>query len=334
MTMSLSLHRHILIGITVLFLAAPLQASAPWGFFAHRRINELAVYTLPEELFAFYKQNIDFVKEHAVDPDKRRYGVIGEAERHYIDIDHYCKENPDCDPFEIMPKRWYDAVEKYSEDTLRAYGIIPWHIPVMKERLTKAFKNKDIQRILRTSAELGHYIGDAHVPLHTTENYNGQLTNQKGIHGFWESRVPELYSLSWDFFVGKAKYVEDPLMAAWGIVEVSHGAVDSVLSFEAELNAKFNRDRKYSYEERGRVLTNVYSEEYTKAYDQMLNGQVERRMQDAIIMVGSIWYSAWVDAGQPQLLELSAEEQLLLEQEIQEDLDVQNKQELMNREHE
>jgi hypothetical protein len=38
---------------------------------------------------------------------------------------------------------------------------------------------------------LGHYIGDAHVPLHTTSNYNGQKTNQHGIHGLWESRIPE-----------------------------------------------------------------------------------------------------------------------------------------------
>ena len=27
----------------------------------------------------------------------------------------------------------------------------------------------------------------------------------------------------------------------------------------------------------------------------------ERRMRDAILAVGSLWYTAWVDAGQPDL---------------------------------
>ncbi|MBL0103970.1 MAG: hypothetical protein IPP51_09590 [Bacteroidetes bacterium] len=44
--------------------------------------------------------------------------------------------------------------------------------------------------ILYYSANIGHYVADAHVPLHCTENYNGQMTGQSGIHGFWESRLP------------------------------------------------------------------------------------------------------------------------------------------------
>jgi hypothetical protein len=32
---------------------------------------------------------------------------------------------------------------------------------------------------------------------------------------------------------------------------------------------------------------------------------IERRMRDAIIAVGSVWYTAWVDAGQPNLNELT-----------------------------
>ncbi len=42
----------------------------------------------------------------------------------------------------------------------------------------------DSIKILKYSADLSHYIGDAHVPLHTTSNHNGQLTNQVGIHAF------------------------------------------------------------------------------------------------------------------------------------------------------
>ncbi|MFI5204021.1 MAG: hypothetical protein ACHQF2_05945 [Flavobacteriales bacterium] len=143
-----------------------------------------------------------------------------------------------------------------------------------------------------------------HTYLHTTENYNGQLTNQKGIHGFWESRIPELLAENYDYWTGKAAFIQKPLDVAWETVKESHLAVDTVLNFEKKLNDATDADKKYVYENRGRVMMKVYSEEYTKQYNAMLNGMVERRMRDAIIMVGSFWYSAWVKAGQPDLNKL------------------------------
>lgn len=290
----------------VLFLIGAYYIYQPtiysWGFFGHKKINRMAVFTLPPEMIKFYKKNIEYITEHAVDPDKRRYAVEGEAPRHYIDIDHYAEDGQD--PFEVMPKKWYDAIDKFTEDTLQAYGIVPWHVNFMVLQLTKAFEAKDYDRIIKVSADLGHYIGDAHVPLHTTKNYNGQLTNQKGIHGFWESRLPELKHEDYDYFVGRAKYVDDVLEDVWGVVKVSFAAKDSVLGFEKQLNDEFPQDRKYSVENRGAALIKVYSEEYSDRYHEMLNGMVERRLTACIIKVGSYWYTAWVNAGQPNLDEL------------------------------
>ncbi len=65
------------------------QQAFGWGFWAHQRINRLAVFTLPPEMIVLYKAHIDYITEHAVDPDMRRYAVDGEAERHFIAIDHY-----------------------------------------------------------------------------------------------------------------------------------------------------------------------------------------------------------------------------------------------------
>jgi hypothetical protein len=155
---------------------------------------------------------------------------------------------------------------------------------------------------------LGHYMGDAHVPLHTTLNYNGKLTGQWGIHGFWESRLPELFSDNYDLMVGRATYIDRPLDAAWDAVEASHHALDSVLNFEAKLNEKFPTDKKYSYEKRGSRTMKVYSKEYSEAYHKTLNGMVERRMRAAIFAIGSLWYTAWVDAGQPDLSALDNKE--------------------------
>ncbi|MCB0400942.1 MAG: zinc dependent phospholipase C family protein [Flavobacteriales bacterium] len=312
------LHKY-LISLLILLLSAPFfmhQPTYSWGFFGHKKINRMAVFTLPPEMIKFYKKNIEYITEHAVDPDKRRYSVEGEAPRHYIDIDHYV--HPGEDPFEVVPKHWNAAVEKFTEDTLQAYGIVPWHIQVMVNRLTKAFKDKDVDRILKLSAELGHYIGDSHVPLHTTENYNGQLTNQKGIHGFWESRLPELKSQDYDFFVGRAQPIDDILEDTWNNVRQSFSAKDSVLDFERALNASFPSDQKYAYENRGRALVKTYSEEYSTEYHTMMNGMVERRLTQSIIKVGSYWYTAWVNAGQPDLnalLEKQPSEELLQEDE-------------------
>lgn len=271
-----------------------------WGFYGHRRINRMAVFTLPPEMIGFYKKHIDYITDHATDPDSRRNVIEGEAARHYIDIDHY---GPSA--FDSVPIYWNQAVAKYSEDTLLAYGIVPWQIEKHYYKLLKAFKTENLDLILHYSADLGHYIADAHVPLHTTENYNGQLTNQKGIHGFWESRIPELKAEDYDYFTGRAQYIESPIKSVWKTVYDSHMAVDSVLRFEAKLNSEFPSDKKYSYENRGTVLTKVYSIEYTNRYNQMISGQVERRMRESIKLVGSLWYTAWVNAGQPNLEKLN-----------------------------
>ncbi len=273
--------------------------SGSWGFFAHQQINRIAVFSLPPEMIGFYKDHIQYISENAVNPDKRRYAVAHEAPRHYIDLDVY----GDSSQYKL-PRYWNQAVELYTEDTLMAYGIVPWHIFKMKHWLTKAFLNKDADAILRLSTDLGHYIADANVPLHTTENYNGQLTGQYGIHGFWESRLPELFFDQYDLFVGTANYIEKPQLRTWKAIIQSHGALDSVLVFERELNEKFKESKKYSYEERGNIHTRVYSFEYSKAYHEALSGMVEKQMRSAIKMIADFWYTCWVDGGQPDLKDL------------------------------
>ena len=272
-----------------------------WGFFAHKKINRLAVFTLPPGMIGFYKNNIYYISEHAVDPDKRRYSDTAEAARHFLDADHY-----GISPFDSIPEKWSDAVAKYSEDTLGAYGVLPWQIERSYYRLVKAFEERDSLKILRASADLGHYVGDAHVPLHVTENYNGQLTGQRGIHAFWESRLPELFSEDYDYWVGRAIYVENPLKAAWNILRTTFRMKDSVLAIEARLSKSFPSDRKYAYSERSGSVIRQYSEEYAAKYHQDLNGMVERQMRASIIALGSFWYSAWVDAGQPDLKKLNS----------------------------
>ncbi len=281
----------------LLFISVPCFC---WGFYAHRKINYYAVFLLPPEMMILYKPSIDFLSEHAVDPDKRRYAVPEEGSKHYIDIDHYGKY-----PYEALPEKWSDAVAKFSEDTLNKYGIVPWWLQTMLYRLTEAFKEKNQVKILKYSAEIGHYIADSHVPLHACSNHNGQYTDQKGIHGFWESRIPELLAeKEWDFFIGKAGYIKNPADFIWARVLESAVAADTVLKLEKELSIKYPADQKYAFEDRNGTIIRQYSTSFSIDYNNLLKGMVERRMRQSIYAVASFWYTAWVNAGQPDLSHL------------------------------
>lgn len=279
-------------------LIIPLLFCTSWGFFAHKKLNQLAIYTLPAEMIGFYKKGSKYITEHAVDPDKRRYIDTLEAPRHYLDVENY-EENIDS-----IPVKYTVALAKYGLKQLNANGIVPWQIQRSYYNLVNAFKLHDSLKILKYSAELGHYIGDAHVPLHTTNNHNGQLTNQVGIHAFWESRLPELFAGEYNFWVGKAKYIDNPLAAAWKIVKHAHRLLDTVLKFEAKLSQNYPSDQKYSFSVRNKVIIKQYAVGYSKAYQNAMNGMVEKQMQAAILAIGSFWYSAWIDAGQPILKNL------------------------------
>ncbi len=282
----------------IFIIATVKQVSFGWGFYAHKHINKHAVYSLPEStLLVFFKAHSEFLTANAVKPDQRRYIIKEEACRHYIDLDVYKKDTS----VKVLPKYFSQAEKMFAADSLERHGILPWHIFKTYNMLVKAMKDKDADKTLRIASDLGHYIGDAHVPLHTTHNYDGQLTNQKGIHGLWETRVPELQTSSYDMLVGKANYIEDIQALAWKIVYNSNAAVDSVLLFESTLSKQTPDDKKYAFEERNGLTVRAFSATFSDKYAEMLNGQVERQMRKAIKTEADVWYTAWIDAGQPDL---------------------------------
>lgn len=278
-----------------LLLLPQLQGMA-WGFWAHQRINRFAVYLLPEEMHPLFRVHIGFLETHAVDPDKRRYLSADEAPRHYIDLDNY-----GAYPFYALPRNWKDAVEQFGEDSLKGHGIVPWQIEWSCHRLTRAFESRDASSILRAAADLGHYIGDACVPLHTTSNYNGQLTQQHGIHGFWESRLPELFGEEFDYVNQEAGYLKNIGATAWQTVMESHLLTETVLKNERTLRKSFPEDAQYAIENKGGINKSVPSEAFSRKYLESMQGMVEKRLLRAIQLVASAWYTCWVNAGSPEL---------------------------------
>ena len=271
-----------------------------WGFYAHEKINFYACFLLPPKLLAFYKPHIHWITSHATDPDKRRYLVPEEGPRHFIDIDLYGTY-----PYSALPRRYDSAIARYGHDTVHERGIVPWHLQTMQRRLTEAFRAKDLASILKNSAELGHYMADAHVPLHACSNHNGQHTGQEGIHGLWESRIPELVLESeFQFFLEPAAYLPRFGSFVWERVLESARAADTVLHLEKQLTQRMRADRKFAYSFRKGRPVRQYSADFALRYHQLLGDMVERRMHAAIWAIASAWYTAWVDAGQPDLTQL------------------------------
>jgi len=285
--------------LLLILISIPHVDAFSFGFAAHRKINRMAVFTLPAEMVGFFKHHIEYITERSVDPDKRAHAVVGEAQRHYIDIDHY-----GSNPFAIMPRSWADAVEAFTEDTLQKHGILPWHVDVMMHRLTRAFQEENVDRILYNATHLGHYISDLCTPLHTTKHYNGRTPEQRGIHALWESRLVELYADTYNYFVGRAEYIPTPRDRAWELIEESHMKVDSIFMVYDSLLETMPADIIYALEMRGQATTRVYSQTFSYAMHQALNGMVERQMRRAVKSVGDFWYTAWVNAGQPDLYKL------------------------------
>ncbi len=192
------------------------------------------------------------------------------------------------------------------EENFSKEGISPYFLYQYYYALVHAFEKRNAKSIIRRANDIGHYIADASVPLHTTKNYNGQLTGQKGIHAFWENRIPELLAdKEFDFFVGKAEYIDNIRNFFWDIILKSHSNKDKVLEAEMKIRKAFPDDKKYVFAERNGVVTRLQSEEYTRAFNNELNGMVEMRMRDAIKSLGDVWYTAWIDAGQPDLKDIT-----------------------------
>ena len=279
-----------------ILIAVFLISICSWGFFAHKHINHQAVFSLPAELMPFYKNNIHFLTEHAVDPDKRRYIIKTEACKHYLDLDHYPEIKQKS---ELLS--YYQAREFYSEDSLNKHGTLPWNILRQMKYLEDAFKDQNEELILKYSADIGHYIGDAHVPLHTTSNYNGQFTNQHGIHGLWESRIPELYFQNYNLWIGRAQYLTSPKDSIWKCIFESNDLVEKVLSAELNANHKVSESKKYSIHYKNGNPIKAYSPLFCKHYQSLLGNMVEARLRKSIQLTADCWYTCWINAGKPIL---------------------------------
>lgn len=276
-----------------------------WGAWGHKHINKAAVFALPDGMIKFYYNHVDFITEGAVVPDLRR-GVLNdrnEPPRHYIDIEDFGNI-----PIDSFPKTTKEVYTKYDSAFLNKTGFLPWYIQNLMDKLTQAFQKGSKSEIIFISTELGHYIADAHMPLHTASNYDGQQTSQRGVHALWESRLPELFGNDYDFKTGKAKFISDIPAETWKIIAQSHSLEIPLLTAEKKLRDNFNKENLYKKDSSGKNILSynqpVFSDEYARQFNTALDGMVEQQLRISIQDIANYWYTAWVNAGKPDLLSL------------------------------
>ncbi|MHA8086234.1 zinc dependent phospholipase C family protein [Aquirufa sp. Wall-65K1] len=270
-----------------------------WGFLAHKTLQQVSIYALPEPLGAYFYANQDYLVNQSIRPDVRRNEDKTEDVKHYLDMDaaifgpNYTKD---------IPHEFSAAVAKYGLDSLRKEGLVPWEVVRVYGRLVNAFKREMKDSVLFYAADLGHYVADAHVPLHTTKNHDGQLTGQKGLHALWESLVPEEQLSQYNLATYQAKplvYISKPQDFIFEILLESHAMLPDLFQVEKEVTLAMGADKKHMQVVRNGRTLNYYTKEFIQAYGNKLGAKVQDRMLVSAHRVASFWYSAYKDAGSP-----------------------------------
>ena len=266
--------------LSLLALTLVPSAVGAWGVTGHRYINRLAIADLPVEMQPLYEANREWIILHSVDPDNWRNGDRSEAPNHFIDMDTF-----GADVAAHFPQDYWTACGLYGKAEVDKNGVVPWRIGQYYGKLVRAFKAKNARDIVESSAWLGHYAADVHVPFHAAANYDGQLTGQKGIHSRFESVMVERQIKFEDLKTRRAERISNPVKTAFEWAHTSYELTQPILDADKTAAAK---DAAFG--------DAYYTELGVKARPIAL-----RRLEEGGQDLASLWYSAWIEAGKPSL---------------------------------
>lgn len=271
--------------LCVCVLPYPLQA---WGLDVHRFVTSGAIDALPSHIRPFFVKHRNFIVEHSVDPDLwRNAGFTEEPPRHYLDLDSYGTY-----PFKALPRDRAAAIRKFGREKLEREGQLPWRVDEVFGRLVQAFQEQktggrpySLDDIKFFTAVISHYVSDAHVPFHAVKNYDGQLTNQHGLHSRFETEAVLRYQPQLSIRPGALVSVSSPIDFVFDALLRSFTFVDPILKADGEAV-------------RGRE---VYDDGYFDQFFGKVRPILERQLGDSISSVASIIVSAWEKGGRPDL---------------------------------
>jgi hypothetical protein len=278
------------------FLAVP--AAMGWGNEGHRMINRLAISTLPTDAPAFLRSEAAIQEIEYLGPEPDRWRSPAEPElnaaqapEHFIDLEL-------ADALGPLPRRRLDFEGKVFAAGQRPekIGLQPWEATEVWERLKSALReyrqlsaaHQDTaaveQAAIFYAGWLGHYVGDASQPLHTTVQYNG-----------WTGPNPNGYStehkIHWQFegpFVAANLHIPDvqPRMTVGHAIEGD--IFDSYVGYLRHTATYV--EKVYQLEKAGG---------FTGAGSPESRDFTADRLAAGASMLRDMIYTAWVDSSQP-----------------------------------
>lgn len=252
---------------------------ASWGSTAHRIVNERAVESFPPSM-QFMTFWSDLLTEHAMDADYRKDEDPSEAPRHYINLDDY----PGFLSTGTIPHGWNDVVAAFGLSFVLDKGIVPWATGSAYDTLVACFKRHDFSKAMLTAADLGHYIADAHNPMHLTRNYDGQYTGQEGLHYRYETGMINRYDDQIAFEAGQVELVTDLNEYIFGYVDTNYLYLDSILLADQEAT---------------QLAGSTSGSLYYQYLWERTGGFTTQLLKNASNILATLIYNAWLEAGSP-----------------------------------
>lgn len=273
-------------------LVRPAGQAFGWGNTAHVIINRNAVMHLPAGMAQLAAQE-SYLAAHASDADYRKSADTAEYPKHFLDIDVY----PD---FHLLPSDLQVLIRQHGWTAVRENGILPWATVWAVDSLIAQARRGDWVKAWQTAADIGHYVGDSFMPLHCTVNYDGQYTGNRGIHSRYESSMINTYTSALVVTPGRTERVTDPYAYMLSHIIRSNGLVDSVLHADTRAKA---------------ASGGAYSSTYYASLWADTDTMTIRLIQDATVVLASLWQYAWEQAGllEPTAVEVAAGEPFRME---------------------
>jgi len=242
-----------------------------WGQEGHKIINQSFTIHFPVDTL-WFAQYTSYYAAHASDADNRKSSDPNEAPRHFIDIDYYPEFHSSWFPHDLD-----SLIAEYGSSTVYKNGVLPWAIKSDYDSLVSFLEKHDTTNANRIVADLGHYIGDAHQPLHCTETYN-----RKGVHSRYETTMINDYSNQITIAADTAHYIPNVLDFAFQVIYQSNSKFQMIDDADDSATAAA-----------GNTSSNLY---YQLMWTR-LGAMTISQLQDASVSLASLVYSAWVDAG-------------------------------------
>jgi hypothetical protein len=280
--------RAILVACAVALLVTVPRPVSAWGAVAHQLITRRAIDLLPPAMKPFYEHVREELVLRSNDPDLWRNVPWDDDANHFLDFGIPEFGPP---PFVELPRERGAATAKFGAANLKRWGTLPWRVEEMAGSLRRAFEGMSrqspyaISEVTLFSAVIAHYVQDATQPLHASDNYDGQLTGNHGVHARFERDLIEQYASRLQLQPQAPATVGTVRDFAFDTLVHSHGLVGAVLAADkAAIGAK-----------------DTYDAGYYDAFFASMKPLVEQQLSAAISATAGVLVSAWEQAGRPTL---------------------------------